>query len=71
MNLRTIFKVEDMSCQHCKMRIENSLKLLQNIKNFSVDLLKKEVVVEGSISPEEIKSVIIAAGYNAVQMEKT
>lgn len=71
MNLRTIFKVEDMSCQHGKMRIENLLKLLKNIKNFSVDLLKKEVVVEGNISPEKIRSAIIAAGYNAVQMENT
>lgn len=67
--MRTIFKVESMSCHHCKMRIENSLKSLQDIKKFSIDLQQKEVIIEGNISPEEVKSAIGAAGYQAVQIE--
>jgi len=67
--VRTIFKVETMSCYHCKMRIENSLKSLQDIKKFSIDLQQKEVIIEGNVSPEEVESAIGAAGYQAVQIE--
>jgi copper chaperone CopZ len=58
-----ILKVPDMSCQHCKMRIEKSLSNLKNIQNLKVDLERKSVEIEGNISVEEVKNAIVASGY--------
>lgn len=69
--MRTIFKVDSMNCQHGKMSRENSLNFLQNITKFSVDLQRKEIVVEGNISPDEVKNAIAAAGYNSVKIKDT
>ena len=58
-----ILKVPDMSCQHCKMRIEKSLSNLKNIQYLKVDLERKSVEIEGHISIEEVKNAIVASGY--------
>ena len=61
--MKMILKVPDMSCQHCKMRIEKSLSNLKNIQNLKVDLERKSVEIEGNISVEEVKNAIVASGY--------
>lgn len=69
MGVRMVFKVEGMSCHHCKIRIENSLKSLQNIKKVHIDLQRKEILVEGNVLPEEVKRAIASAGYDSVKID--
>ncbi len=57
-------KVEDMSCDHCKMAITNKLKELMNPEDFEVSLEKKEVTWSADIEPDKIKDKIGEAGYH-------
>lgn len=61
--MKLILKVPDMNCQHCKMRIEKSLSNLKNIQSLKVDVERKSVEIEGTISIEEVKNAIAATGY--------
>jgi copper chaperone CopZ len=56
-------KVPDINCSHCKMRIEKSLSSLKNIQKLKVDVDRKLVEINGSISLAEVKKAIAAAGY--------
>ena len=68
---KMIVKVNDMSCNHCKNRVEEILKNISGIENAEVDLDKKyaEVDFSGSIDEEEIKEKINEAGYEFVGIE--
>jgi len=57
-------KIADMSCNHCKMRIEKSLSSLKNIQHLKLDLERKLVEVDGNVSLKEVKNAITAAGYS-------
>ncbi|SHE67336.1 Copper chaperone CopZ [Marinitoga hydrogenitolerans DSM 16785] len=45
--MKTVLLVPDMSCNHCVMRITNSLKEI-NIPEFEVKLDEKKVYIESS-----------------------
>ena len=62
--MKISIKVPDMSCQHCVMRIEKSLRSLRNIQQAKVDLERKIVEVNGNVKIEEVKEAITAAGYH-------
>jgi copper chaperone len=56
----------DMSCNHCKMTIENAVKELSGIKQVNADPNTKKVTVdfdEKTVSLDDIKSVIVDSGY--------
>jgi copper chaperone len=56
----------DMSCNHCKMTIENAVKELLGIKYVNADPNTKKVTLdfnENEVSLDDIKSVIMDAGY--------
>ena len=57
------FIVDDMTCKHCKMTIENKLSSLTGVDKVSVDLDNKIVGVDGEISTENIELAITEAGY--------
>jgi len=57
------FSVPDMSCGHCKARIEKALKEWGKASNCSVDLASKQVVVESAEGPEIIERLIEDVGY--------
>ncbi len=59
-----IFKVPDMTCQHCVKTLEEALKKLDGVKDVRISLKKKEVEVEGEVSEAEIISAIEKAGYS-------
>ncbi len=58
------FKVDDMSCNHCKMTIEKALQELEDIELYNVDLEKKEVSVESDGDAQEIIDKIRERGYS-------
>jgi hypothetical protein len=59
----TVISVPDISCDHCKMRIESSLKEVRGIKNVYVDVDGKRVILEGDFEMEEVIRTIENAGY--------
>ena len=58
-----IISVPDISCEHCKSRIESNLKEIKGVKDFYVDLESKKVFLEGDVEIEEIERAIKEAGY--------
>ncbi len=65
------FNVPDMSCNHCKMRIESVLKGNEQVEFVEVDLEGKEVGVESSLEVKELIDLFDEAGYDAeLQREK-
>jgi copper chaperone len=59
-------KVEDMTCGHCKARIEKSLIEAVKPSKIEVDLGTKTVVVETEALQGEVFKAIDDAGYTPV-----
>lgn len=62
-----IFKVPDITCQHCVKTIEEELKKLDGVKEVRVSLKGKKVEVEGEVSESVIISSIEKAGYSVLK----
>ncbi|MFZ5648465.1 MAG: heavy-metal-associated domain-containing protein [Bacillota bacterium] len=61
-----VLKVQGMSCNHCKMAVEKSLKNLPGVTGADVDLPAGTVCVTydpGSASHDQIVAAIDKAGY--------
>ena len=59
------FNVPDMSCNHCKMRIESTLSGSGQVETVEVDLETKKVKVESSLGPKALVELFDEAGYDA------
>jgi len=62
----TILKIEGMTCMHCKMRVEKSLKAVPGVTDVQVDLAKKEAVISGSAERAVMANAVADAGYKVV-----
>ena len=61
-------KVEGMTCNHCKMNVENNLKKLDFIDDAIVNLGDKSVTIQGNaIDLETAKNTINGLGYKVVE----
>lgn len=62
--------IEGMSCEHCVKHVTNALNELENVTKVTVDLKGNNAVVELSndVSEDEIKNVIVDAGYDVVSI---
>lgn len=66
MEIKTI-KVEGMTCNHCKMNVENNLKKLEFVDNATVNLADKTVIVEGDdLNIDALKNTVNGLGYRFV-----
>ena len=54
-----------MSCAACSARVEKAVSSLDGVESCSVNLLTNSMGVEGSATPDEIISAVVAAGYGA------
>jgi len=60
------YTVEGMSCSHCKMAVENEVKVLPGMLSAVVDLAAKTLKVEydgEKTTPEAIKAAVEEAGF--------
>jgi copper chaperone CopZ len=55
--------VPDMSCEHCKMRINASLKALKGVKTININIAEKTVEITGEFDKSDAISAIEKAGY--------
>lgn len=58
-----VFKVNDMTCQHCVKTLNNALSDIPGVQNVIISLESKTVSVQGGIAPELIEEAIREAGY--------
>lgn len=68
---KMIVKINQMSCNHCKNRVEEILRSISGIENAEVNLDEKlaEVDYFGAIDENEIKEKINDSGYEFVGIE--
>ena len=53
-----------MTCNHCKMNVENNLRKIPGIKDIAVDLQKEQAVITADkINLELVKSTVEGLGY--------
>lgn len=64
---QTILKVEGMTCNHCKMRVEKALQGLSQVESVKVDLIGKEVAVTGAAERSSLVKAVEEAGYSVVE----
>lgn len=63
--MKYTFNVPDMSCNHCKMRIEKTMGDSGKVKNLEIDLDSKKVSLESDLSAEALIDLFDEAGYDA------
>lgn len=64
---QTILKVEGMTCNHCKMRVEKALLGKNNVQSVKVNLAAKEAVVTGDAERADLVKAIEDAGYSVIE----
>ncbi|MBD9074659.1 heavy-metal-associated domain-containing protein [bacterium] len=69
--IRKIVTIEGMMCNHCKNKVESSLKELENVTKVKVNLANKkaEIYSNAVISDEDIKKTITNLGYQVTNIE--
>ncbi len=61
--VRCTFYVPDMSCSHCKARIEEVLRQLPGVEGVVVDLKGRTVGIMGEVDSREVEEALKEAGY--------
>ena len=64
---KTTIGVEGMTCNHCKMSVENALKRLEGVNSAEVSLENKNVTVEfddSKIGIDALKEAIDDTGFD-------
>ncbi|MBO5853555.1 MAG: permease [Bacteroidales bacterium] len=60
---QVIYRIDGMSCNHCKNSVEKAIKALDNVENVEVVLGKKEAVVTGKPNDEIVKKTVEELGF--------
>ena len=63
--MKYTFNVPDMSCNHCKMRIEKTMNDSGKVKSLNVDLQAKKVSLESDLAENDLIKLFDDAGYDA------
>lgn len=66
--MTTVFRVPDVSCQHCVNAITKEVSSLQGVRDVKVDLDSKQVTVDAGeqVSQAQLIEAINEAGYDDV-----
>lgn len=69
--IKKIVTIEGMMCNHCKNKVESSLKELESVTKVKVNLANKtaEIYSNEVISDEDIKKTITNLGYQVTSIE--
>jgi len=62
-----ILRIPNMSCEHCKKRIEQALKNIEGIEKININLKKKEIEIIGTASKEIILNALKEIDYPATE----
>lgn len=63
--MKYTFNVPDMSCNHCKMRIEKTMNDSGKVGDLNIDLQTKKVTLESELAEQDLIKLFDDAGYDA------
>lgn len=63
--MKKVLSIEGMTCNNCKKHVTEALREVAGVKSATVDLAKKNAVVESDmpVADETLKSAVADAGY--------
>jgi copper chaperone CopZ len=61
------FRVNGMSCGHCKQAVESNLAALDGVTSATADVEQGTVRVEGEVDLDVIRGAVDDAGYELVE----
>jgi len=61
------YRVDGMTCEHCERAIQASVGAVDGVRLVEVDVEHKQVRVGGDAADDEIRTVIIEAGYEVAE----
>jgi copper chaperone CopZ len=61
--MATAYKINGMTCNHCKANVEKNLAKVPGVTSVQVDLEKALAYVEGKPSDNDIKNLVDELGY--------
>ena len=62
-NNKIAFKIDGMSCNHCKANVTKVISNLKSVKKVNVNLSEGIAYVDGTPTDEEVKSAVEAIGF--------
>ena len=64
-------KIEGMSCDHCKMRVEKALSAVEGVSSAEVSLQDKQATVSlaAPVQDDALKNAVTEAGYDVVSID--
>ncbi len=70
-NINKIVKINGMSCNHCKLRVENALKSIKGVKFVEVNLEKRiaSISLKKNLSDDVIKETIEDLGFSVEEIK--
>ena len=60
---QVVYRIDGMSCNHCKNSVEKALRSLENVEEVEVILGKKEAIVTGTPNDEIVKKTVEDLGF--------
>ena len=63
--MKYTFSVPDMTCNHCRMRIEKTMNESGKINSLNIDLAAKKVILESDLPESDLIKLFDEAGYDA------
>lgn len=67
--MKYTFNVPDMSCNHCKMRIEKAMNDSGKVNSVEIDLASKKVKLVSDLTEEDLVKIFDNAGYDATLLK--
>ncbi len=58
-----VYKVPDVSCNHCKKNLEDTFNALEGVQEVEVNLAKKTLLIKGCISDSDVVRVVKERGF--------
>ncbi len=58
-----VFKIDGMSCNHCKMSVENAIATVEGVESIEVDLPGGKAYVKGTFTTDAVEKVVESIGF--------
>lgn len=64
--MEKILKIQGMTCEHCKAKVEKALKEIEGVEEVKVSLFRKQAKIKGeNLKDEKLVKTVEEAGYKA------
>ncbi|MBQ4432663.1 MAG: cation transporter [Bacteroidales bacterium] len=59
----TVYGVEGMNCNHCKMSVEHAVQNVEGVETAEANVSARTLSVTGTASEDDIRKAVEAAGF--------